>query len=202
MPPPLQRIALEAGLKLDINRLARERFITPGARSDPIGMRWTHSDGDFTDGIITADMSQPEEEGWFRIQTEWLDQRIFLVARPRHFGGHQWFFMCPSLNQRAMVLWLPQGESRFACRQAWEPQVAYASQFLTQDARAHRAQKKINVRLCEREGFDPEQWDIPPKPKWMRWNTYRRAHQKFDRYEAVRDRSLAWALERLQKRIG
>ncbi len=58
MPRPCRRARLEAGLKLDINRLARGGFISPGARSGPIGMRWAHSHGDFTDGIMTADMSQ------------------------------------------------------------------------------------------------------------------------------------------------
>jgi hypothetical protein len=43
MPRPLQRIALEAGLKLDINRLTRGGFITRGAISHPVGMRWTHA---------------------------------------------------------------------------------------------------------------------------------------------------------------
>src|SRR5919201_4887493 len=180
MPRPLQRVRLEAGLKLDINRLARRGFIRFGAATGPVGMRWTDSYGDVTDGIITADMSKPEEEGWLRIQIGSLDQRIFLIARPRHFGGHQWFFMCPSLNQRAMVLWLPPGERGFACRRAWEPQVAYASQFMTPDGRAHHAQQKINARLCELGEFHRDDWDIPPKPKWMRWKTYRRAHDKFD----------------------
>src|SRR6185312_11363641 len=105
MPRPLQRTALEAGLKLDINRLARRSFIAPGTISRPVGIRWTNSRGDVTDGIVTADMSEPDQ-GWLRIQIGSLDHRIILVARPRHFGGHQWFFMCPSLNRRAMVIWL------------------------------------------------------------------------------------------------
>jgi hypothetical protein len=199
MPRPLQRIALEAGLKLDINRLARGGFITPGAISRPVGIRWTNSRGDVTHGIVTADMSEPNKS-WLRIQIGSLDQRIILVARRRHFGGHQWFFMCPSLNQRAMVLWLPPGARSFACRQSLGRQVAYATQFMTPANRAHHAEAKMNARLCEFGRFQPNDWDIPPKPKWMRWATYRRAHQKFDRHEAVRDRSIASALERLQKR--
>ena len=65
---------------------------------------------------VTADMSEPEEEGWLRILIGSLDQRIFLIARPRHFGGHQWFFMCPSMNRPVMVLWLPPGACDFASR--------------------------------------------------------------------------------------
>jgi hypothetical protein len=61
-------------------------------------------------------MSGPDE-GWFRIQLGQLDQRINLVAQPRHFGGRQWYFICPSMNRRVSVLWKPPGAPEFACRQ-------------------------------------------------------------------------------------
>jgi len=137
-------------------------------------------------GLITADMSGTYE-GWFRIQMGSLDQRIILVARPRHFGGRQWFFLCPYQDRRAMVLWMPPGARDFACRKEWGRQVAYASQFLDRDNRAHRGKAKINSRLCALGGFDPEEWDFPPKPKWMRWRTYNRIEEKFDRYESMLD---------------
>ena len=28
-------------------------------------------------------------------------------APPQNFGGRQWFFMCPYLGRRWMVLWMP-----------------------------------------------------------------------------------------------
>jgi hypothetical protein len=34
-------------------------------------------------------------------------------------------------------------------------------------------------------GFNPDEWELPPKPKWMRRRTYQRAEEKFDGYEAV-----------------
>ena len=40
-------------------------------------------------------------------------------------------------------------------------------------------------------GFDPDEWDMPPKPKWMRWRTYDRAMEKFDRYESTLDEGVA-----------
>jgi hypothetical protein len=88
MPRPCQRACLESGLKLDINRLARRGFIRPGGATGPVGIRWTNSyfDEEVASGIITTDMSG-RDEGWFRIQIGQLDQRIILVARPRHFGG-------------------------------------------------------------------------------------------------------------------
>ena len=46
---------------------------------------------------------------------------------------------------------------------------------------------RINRRLCAAGSFDPSEWEFPPKPKWMRWPTYHRAENKFDRYEAALD---------------
>ena len=90
MARPRQRVCLESGLKLDINRLARRGIIRPGALSGPIGIRWTNSySGDaVASGVIAADMTR-DAEGWLRIQIGQLDQRIILVPRPRHFGGRQ-----------------------------------------------------------------------------------------------------------------
>jgi len=113
-----------------------------------------------------------------------LKQGIVLNAQPRHFGGRQWYFVCPYMNRRASVLWMPPGARNFACRQEWG-RVAYASQFECRDNRAHRGQAKIRTRLCSIGGFDTEEWGFPPKPKWMRTKTYRRAKAKFDRYESV-----------------
>jgi hypothetical protein len=188
--------------KLDINLLVRRGSIRPGAATGPRGIIWTHSYwGEIASGIITADLSGTDE-GWFRIQIDGgLDQRIIAVARPRHFGGRQWFFMCPYLNQRCMVLWMPPGASRFACRQRWGRQVAYASQFLDRDNRAHRGKARINRRLCSFGGLDPDMWDFPPKPKWMRWRTYNRAEERFDEYEAHLDEGIVSLAARLGIRI-
>src|SRR5689334_1330229 len=99
MGRPGYRLRLESGLKLDINSLARRGFIQPGKATGPAGIRWTSNyfDEEIASGIITADMSGTEE-GWFRFEADELDQRVILVARPRHFGGRQGFFMCPRIN--------------------------------------------------------------------------------------------------------
>jgi hypothetical protein len=31
--------------------------------------------------------------------------------------------------------------------------------------------------------LDPEEWELPPKPKWMRWRTYNRLVERFDAYD-------------------
>lgn len=114
-----------------------------------------------------------------------LNQRIMLTACQRHFGGQQWYFRCPFLHQLASVLWMPPGAYSFACRQWWGRQVSYVSQCINRTQRAHRGKAKINLRLCSIAGFDPNEWDLAPKPKWMRWSTYDRAVEKFDQYESI-----------------
>jgi len=95
MARPRQRVCLQDGLKLDLNRLARKGFVRHGANIGGRGITWTHSYwGEIATGFITADMTG--EEGWFRIQLGSLDQWITLVSRSRHFGGRQWYFMCPT----------------------------------------------------------------------------------------------------------
>ena len=61
---------------------------------------------------------------------------------------------------------------------------------------------KIKSRLCSVGGFDPDEWELPPKPKWMRWKTYNRMVEKFDRHEATVEEGLAGALMRLGLPLG
>jgi hypothetical protein len=179
-------VNLGDGLKIDINRLARNGFIRPGAKTGPVGIRWFHSYwGEIASGLITANMSGTQE-GWFRIiMANGNDHWIILAPRPRRFGGRQWYFVCPVTKRLASVLWMPPGAHSFACRQRWGRSVAYATQFLDRDNRAHYGQSKIKNRLIGK--LDPDEWSLPPKPKWMRWRTYNRYVDKFDHYEAVLD---------------
>ena len=119
-----------------------------------------------------------------------LDQWIILVPRPRHFGGHQWYFVCPVMNRDCSVVWLPPGANRFCSREKWGPRrVAYASQFADPDNRAHLGQAKIRARLIG--DLDPDEWDLPPKPKGMRWRTYNRYVERYDAYEATLEYGIA-----------
>ena len=93
MPRPRQRVCLQDGLRLDLNRLLRRGFIKAGANIGGRGITWTHSYwGEIATGIISADMSG-QCEGWLRVQLGNLDQTIILIARPLHFGDRQWYFM-------------------------------------------------------------------------------------------------------------
>src|SRR5262245_10575703 len=114
MPRSRQRTCLQEGLKLDINVLARRGLIVHGSATGPHTIRWINSDGEvIASGWISADM-QGDMEGLIHIQIGQLDQTITLVTFPRHYGGRQWFFVCPVTNRRALVLWLPRGARHFA----------------------------------------------------------------------------------------
>ena len=190
MPRARQRACLNQGLKLDLNKLRRQGLVHPGARLGPAGIRWNSAYwGEIASGFITANM-EGRYEGWLRIQIGDLDQRIILVPRPRHFGGHQWYFVCPVMNRDCSVVWLPPGANRFCSREKWGPRrVAYASQFADPDNRAHLGQAKIRARLIG--DLDPDEWDLPPKPKWMRWRTYNRYVERYDAYEATLEYGIA-----------
>ena len=136
-----------------------------------------------------------EHEGQLRIDIDNAEQTIFLTPRPRNFGGHQWYFVCPVMNRRVSVVWKPPGATRFCSRQTWRPQVAYASQFEAAGDRAHRGKAKIKAKLIG--DCDPDEWDLPPKPKWMRWHTYNRHVEKFDCYEELLDRQFLRAALRI-----
>ena len=58
MARPRERVCLQDGLKLDLNRLAQNGFIKRGANIGSRGIRWTHSYwGEIVTGTISADMS-------------------------------------------------------------------------------------------------------------------------------------------------
>lgn len=196
----LYRATLENGLKLDINSLAKRGFIKPGHATGSVGIQWTNSYWGTVTGVITADMRGPER-GWFNIKIGEQNQHVDLRALPRHFGGRQWYFLCPRLDRLCTVLWRPPGANYFACRQKWGRQVAYASQFLDRANQAHRGQARLKSRLCRIGGFNPDDWEFPPKPKWMRWSTYKRAEAKFDRYESILDQGSLAAVIRLLGRM-
>ena len=187
MPRPRHRVCLQDGLKLDLNQLARQGFIKFGADIGARRISWSSSyQGEIARGVISAGITNPDH-AWFRLAIGSFVQQITLVSRPRHFGGRQWFFVCPATGGFATVLWKPPGAARFCSRQAWGRRVAYASQFLDRDSRAHHGQSTLTSRLCSIGHFDPDEWSFPPKPKWMRWKTYKRHEQKFDEYEEVLD---------------
>jgi hypothetical protein len=187
MPRRLKRTPLELGLDLNINHLIREGFLQPSKITQLRAFHWKDDDGDITaDACISADMTGNVTAdikfryGVMRIIAGWINETVQLIARPRHFGGEQWYFVCPRDNQDVSVLWSPPGQRFFAGRTSWGERYAYLSQYYGRGARAHYMVGK----LCDRIGGPGAsyEWEIPPKPKWMRWRTYERLSKKCEKY--------------------
>jgi hypothetical protein len=143
--------------------------------------------------VITADLTDTAAAR-IRILMKGLDQKIELIAQPRPFGGHQFYFRCPVWGLPASVLWKPSGATKFCSRDAWGKQVAYRTQFVGREGRARIGSKRVRSRL----GSDDKEstWLSPPpaKPKWMRWATYERHLNKYLDYEqTVLMVNAAWA---------
>ena len=72
-----------------------------------------------------------------------------------------------------------------------------ASQFLGPVDRAWRTKAKVKARLIG--DADPDEWDLPPKPKWMRFSTYARWEVKYDEAEDILEEQCARDVARIMK---
>ncbi len=55
---------------------------------------------------------------------------------------------------------------------------------------AAKAAKKVLRKGPPEWREEYEDWDFPPKPKWMRWKTYNRLDEKAQAYEKAADDGL------------
>ena len=56
-----------------------------------------------------------------------------------------------------------------------------------------------SIRGCVSIGqFDPDDWNFPPTPKWMRWKTFKRYEERFERHEAQLNAGLEKMVARLK----
>lgn len=184
MPRHMQRIPLELGLQLNINRLISDGLVQAEKVTKPSDYYWLDDEGDErASARIESDLTTPAADdapyGTMRIHASWIDQTIPLVGRPRHFGGWQWYFVCPVQSRCVSVLWSTPGRRFFAGRKALGKQVAYASQYYSPGSRAQHMKDKLCNRIA---GPEADKWDVPPKPKWMRWRTYERVSKRFEKY--------------------
>jgi hypothetical protein len=192
MPRDRQRATLESGPVIDLARLIPRGTGKPGAA---IQVAITYSSGE----VITVELRLRDCGGVMDLFYGEQKQGFALVSSRRHFGGLQWYVICPRTGRRVRVLFRPSGAISFASRHAWGTRrVAYASQFLGPIDRAWRTKAKVKARLLG--DADPDEWDLPPKPKGMRWTTYERWEAKYDQAEeALNDHSLL-ALAHLMRR--
>ena len=171
MARPRIRIPLEDGLKLDLNKL-RVQAVLQGETIQRIICWDPRYSGDARRfGLLIWSFSSASC-GSIRLRLGALKQSIDLVALPRHFGGVQWYFVCPMTGRRASVLWMPPSANCFASRRAWGSKFAYASQFETPNYRAHLRAHEIHCRLSGEDHSPIYHLLPPPKPRYMHRTTY------------------------------
>jgi hypothetical protein len=113
-----------------------------------------------------------------------MRDRIRLVWTVPTYGGQRWWFQCPRTWQKTTKLYLPNGGRHFWSRQAYG--LGYACQREDSFSRLQRRAAMLNRQLGG-EGW--RTWEDPPtKPKRMRWSTY---EKKYERWERVVERANA-----------
>jgi hypothetical protein len=171
MPRPRRRMLLDNGMSFNINVLVRA-----GLKTGACKMRAdTHE--------ICAELVVDERHWWgrLRLQHPDFDQTLRLVAVARHFGGRQWYWLCPMTDDRCTVLYRPHGRTMFAGQKYWrQRRMAYRSQFLAPHKRAEIGIRRINAKLS-----GSEEVDMLYKPKWQRRSTFDRHCARLDKYEEI-----------------
>jgi hypothetical protein len=99
---------------------------------------------------------------------------VDVVSTCPNYGGLRWWFLCPAIvgsracQRRVRKLYLAPGQKSFACRRCSD--LCYTSQGEDDMTRALSKAQAIRVRLGGSAAMSPS---FPPKPKRMRWKTYR-----------------------------
>ena len=168
MPRYAGRVMLDIGSKIDINEPERAAKVR------------------------ALDQSQMQ---FLEVRVGDQKQTISLTCRKRHFGGVQWYFVCPRTNRLCSVLWRPPGATSYASRQAWGSQVAYVSQFRSRQGRLIHRAMQLRTELGG-PGWESLAMGDPPKPKWMRWHTYDRLAAKARDARARALHKLTYVVER------
>lgn len=130
-----------------------------------------------------------------RGEIQQVDEVFTLQRFPQPFGGYRWYFVCPSSNRRCKVLYLPVGATHFRSRWGFRCRLQYRSQRLAPIYRYHHGARQVAKRILksgppdwQREHAD---WELPPKPPWMRSATYNRLEKRVDDYDEASNAEFA-----------
>lgn len=204
------RAVIENGLRLDLAYLRRKGLFVPDGVPHQQHLAWTTSDGE-TRASIGMSYSTGEDGGWLRLKytvTSYhqdepirVEETFQLVKRPQPFGGFRWFVLCPQLQTLCRVLYKPPGATRFRSRKGFRSRLAYRSQSGGRYDRWLRARDRLKAKVLRAGPADFREkyadWDLPPKPPWMRWATYNRLSGQWADLEDKIDNYLSPFLERL-----
>jgi hypothetical protein len=182
-----RRFAIDSGTRIDINSLVRDGFIAPDRNYVP-PFKITYGDG----SAVAISFSRDNDDPRLTLEHDGGVQYVPLTATEKPYGGRQWYFLCPRSGRRVSVLWRPAGATQFASRHAYR-NAAYAVQFLDPAQRAWRTMRRAARRLGS---TNPNDYDLPEKPLWMRWHTYDRIADQHDAADRALTTSCALALTR------
>ena len=175
---------------LDVRKLKRDGCLEPGfsgqstwSRGGTVIATIRFRVGQEASGLMYVQLmyrSRDRSEVW-----QDMDYRVVLDRTPCNYGGSRVWFQCPACGRRVAILY---GGRVFACRHC--QRLAHDCQRERPDDRAARQADKLRDRL----GWIPGALNgCGPKPKWMRWRTFRRLKALHDEHVG---RMLAGARER------
>lgn len=160
-------------------------------------MRWTMNGQETGSiGVYTSDdcmrlkYSVKGEDVEHIIAWEWTDSK---------FGKRRWF-QCPKCWRKCSVLY---GGARFYCRKCWG--LTYHSQYEEDWERLSGKAERLRHRLGGKGLISAgDTFNAPPKPKWMRWPTYRAICEEGERlcfqYAKGFERRCSVMLDRLDRK--
>jgi hypothetical protein len=146
-------------------------------------LQWVSSDGSTASVLVTGGRDAVRLN--YRIRSsggDWqpVSQRIPIHWTPCRFGGERPWFICDVSSNGTYcgrhVAKLYSGGQLFACRHCYH--LGYAVQRGGLMDRAHHHLARLHLKLGA--DYAGPGMPTPSKPKWMRWNTYRRIHQQID----------------------
>lgn len=209
---PATKPVIENGLKLDLAQLRGKGLFIPNGDTHSVRLSWTTSDGE-PRGSLQMSYSTGEQGGWLRLRytvTPYyeddpirVDETFQLECLPQPFGGVRWLVVCPQRQRLCRVLYKPPGATRFRSRKGFRSRLAYRSQSGSRYDRWLRAKERIRLKVLRAGPPDFREeyadWDLPPKPPWMRWATYNHLSKKWASLEERIDTYLSPFLEKLMR---
>ena len=177
------RALADSSLRIDLAWMLRTGCARDGAHMWG-SLRWTcgrqhagssryaaklHEPGEERLELVFARMRQGERNETY--QTVWLTN-----TRP-HYGGKQWWMLCPVTGHRVGKLHLPSGGDIFASRKAWR--LGYQSQRNAPYDRAFERLFRLQRKLGCEQGF--ERPIFKPKGMWERtWQSHLAEYRALD----------------------
>lgn len=187
---------VEGRTSLDINRWAREGYLTAGR-----WFSWQWSWGDGSKSSINVRI----ESAWsirliYRTRSygeeDWteVDYSVGLERTPCHFGGERTWFRCPGRGCGRRVAKLYSVGRYYVCRHCGD--LAYSSQREDRGSRTLSRAQKIRKKL----GGSANMFEFfPPKPKGMHWRTYERLRSQAGGFEYQSNLHMAEKLRMLER---